>query len=243
MPRKSKKSKRVEETLPNDLEPQLRKKFHVHDMRTYKPLTKNQRTFFDLWDGTDDHFFLSGFAGTGKTFNAAYLALKDVLDKKYDKVIFIRSATPTKDTGFLPGTLEEKLAVYEEPYIETFDKFFDFKKSYENLKKLGKVEFVSSSYLRGVTFDNAVIVIDECQSMTYHEIFTILTRTGDNSRVIICGDFKQNDLINKRFEESCFYDLERLISNVDSFSRIDFKIEDIVRSKFVKDLIIADSKL
>lgn len=247
MPRKSKKSKNdSHDIIPwKEEQPQLKKKFHLKDLNVFNPLTNNQRTFFEKWvDEPEKHFFLSGFPGTGKTFNALYLSTLDLLREEYEKIIIIRSAVPSRDTGFLPGTLEEKLAVYEEPYIETFDKFFKFSKSYENLVKLGKIQFASSSYLRGVTFDDSIIFIDEVQSMTYHELFTILSRTGENSRVVISGDFKQNDLYNKRYEESCFVDLEKLIDNMkSSFIRIDFKVEDIVRSKFVRDLIIADSKL
>jgi predicted ribonuclease YlaK len=219
----------------------VKKKFHIKDLIHFSPLTNNQSIFFDLYNNDpSNHFFLTGSAGTGKTFCAAYLALGDVLSGNYDQLIFVRTAQPIKEIGHLPGDTEEKLAVYEEPYKAMFNNFFKFKNSYDNLKEAAKIHFLSSSFMRGITLDNSVIIIDEVQSMTSHEIMSILTRVGQNSKVIIVGDFKQNDLVYKRYIESGFVRLEKVLKRIPAIKRINFTRDDIVRSEFVKQLIIAD---
>lgn len=184
-----------------------------------------------------------GSAGTGKSFLSLYLALKEVESNRKQKVIIVRSAVPTREQGFLKGTLEEKEAVYELPYRDIVNDLCASGTSYESLKKHDKIQFITSSYVRGLTFDNAVIVVDEFQSMHQEELYSVLTRVGENSRVIVIGDTKQCDL-NLRKEESCFDWFMKICERMDDqFDIIDFKPQDIVRSGFVKSLIMANESL
>jgi phosphate starvation-inducible PhoH-like protein len=219
---------------------QTKKKFHPKDLQQIQPLTDNQETFFNSFKNTENHFFLSGSAGTGKSTIALWHLLNDTLSNKYDKLVIIRGATQVNNLGFTPGTVEEKLEPYEAPYKNIFDDFFTFKKSYDNLKENRQIEFMSSSFIRGMNLNSCAIFIDEVQSLTYHEIFSILTRTGLNSRVIMAGDFRQNDLQYKKYVESGFLRLEKVVEKIPSILTIHFDRDDIVRSDFVKQLIIAD---
>lgn len=227
--------------------PQMKKKFHLKDLLKIQPLTLNQKKLFDSWkDNSSLSFFLYGSAGTGKTFSAMFLALYNLLDENetYDKIIIIRSTVASRDVGFLPGDLDEKTEVYEEPYISICDELFPWSKSYENLKKLGKIEFMPTSFLRGTTFDNCLIIVDECQNMNYGELDTIITRVGKNSKIFFCGDCQQNDLMYKKSESSGFSDFKRVLSNLrEYFDCIEFNTDDIVRSSLVKDYIIAKNQL
>lgn len=243
MGRKNKRDKdnsKSKKVTYDDIQPQIKKKFHEKDLIKIQPLTENQKLFFNLYDNTPKHLILTGSAGTGKSMCAIYKLLTDVLENKYDKLLIIRGACPINSVGFLPGSLEEKLEVFETPYMGIFDNLFEFSNAYKNLKEIGKVEFISTSYVRGQTFDNSAIFIDEIGGLTYHELFSVLTRIGENSRFVMAGDFAQNDLIYKRFLESGFPRLEKVIKQIPSIERIQFTRDDIVRSSFVKDLIIAD---
>lgn len=176
---------------------------------------------------------LSGFAGTGKTFLSSYLAYCDIFAGHYDKLVYIRSAVPTRNIGFLPGNEKEKVEVYEAPYIDIATELLGRGDSYEILKKKGIVHFMSTSFIRGVTLRNAVIVVDETQNMSYHELDSLITRLGDNCRIIFCGDIRQSDLYKNGFED--FY---KVIRSMDEFDFIEFEKEDIVRSELVKNYII-----
>lgn len=217
--------------------PEQRKQFHVNDLKLIKPRTEKQSEMFHAWFN-GQNIMATGCAGSGKTFSAVFLALREILDPKspYEKLIIVRSAVQTRDLGFLPGTLEEKLQAFEDPYVGIFDQLFPWKKSYDNLKKLGKVEFHSTSFLRGVTFEDAIVIVDECQSATMHELSSIITRLGDNCRIFFCGDEKQTDAL-KRGETSGLADFKRILANMDEFSEIEFGIEDIVRSGLVRSFI------
>ena len=227
--------------------PQVRKKFHLKDLRKIQPLTDNQTKLFETWkDNSSLSFFLYGSAGTGKTFTAMFLALHDLLDTNstYDKIIVVRSTVPSRDVGFLPGDIDEKTEVYEEPYISICDELFPWSKSYENMKKADKIEFMPTSFLRGTTFDNCILVVDECQNMNYQELDTVITRIGKNTKVYFCGDCKQNDLIHKKTDTSGFEDFRRVVSSLrEWFHSIEFTRDDIVRSRLVKDYIIAKETL
>lgn len=184
-----------------------------------------------------------GSAGTGKSFLSLYLALKEVESNRKQRVIIVRSAVPTREQGFLKGTLEEKEAVYELPYKDIVNDICGNGTSYDALKKHDKIQFITSSYVRGLTFDNAVIVVDEFQSMHQEELYSVLTRVGENSRVIVIGDTKQCDL-NPRREESGFDWFMKICKKMkDQFEIVEFKPQDIVRSGFVKSLIIANESL
>lgn len=219
------------------------KKFTVHDMKSIQPMTLNQERVFDLWQD-DYNIVLSGSAGTGKTLVATYLALKDILDlsldKKYEKIIIIRSSVPSREMGFLKGSVEEKMEVYETPYVQIFDFIFKKSNQYKYMKEAGLVEFQSTSFLRGQTFSNAIIILDEAAGLTYHEISTVLTRVGDDSKIVIIGDVKQNDLIYKKNDVSGFAKFLEVSTMMQEVRQVTFTREDIVRSGFVKSFIIAD---
>lgn len=219
-----------------------KKSWSIHDLKRIQPLTESQRQMIAAFDH-GDHVLASGSAGTGKTYLACHLALKELLsdlDCKYDKIVLLRSAVPSRDIGFLPGTIEEKQEVYERPYVDIMADLLGREASYYDLKDANKLEFMLTSYVRGITIDNAIIVVDECQSATFHELYSVITRVGENSRLILCGDLKQDDLHSKRNSERS--GLESLINVCKEMSSVDivnFTENDIVRSGFVKDFIIA----
>ena len=199
-----------------------------------EPLTKNQLIAFE----SDKNLILHGIAGTGKTFISCYLAFDDMVKNVYNNLVIIRSAVPTRDIGFLPGSEKEKASVYEEPYKEIALELFQRGDAYEILKTKGLVHFMTTSFVRGITLKETVIIIDECQNMTFHELDSIITRVGTNCRVIFCGDFRQSDLKSNGLES-----FMEILKNMGSFDFIDFEIKDIVRSEFVKDYIIAKTEL
>ena len=199
-----------------------------------EPLTKNQLIAFE----SDKNLILHGIAGTGKTFISCYLAFDDMVKGVYNNLVIIRSAVPTRDIGFLPGTEKEKASVYEEPYKEIALELFQRGDAYEILKTKGLVHFMTTSFVRGITLKETVIIIDECQNMSFHELDSIITRVGTNCRVIFCGDFRQSDLKTNGLES-----FMEILKNMGSFDFIDFEIKDIVRSEFVKDYIIAKTEL
>jgi phosphate starvation-inducible PhoH-like protein len=218
---------------------QDRKSWTRHDLLTIKPKTKHQQDVFDAW-ASGKHLLLHGYAGTGKSFIALYLALYELFSNEdIEKIVIIRSAVPSREVGFTPGTLEEKNAVYEMPYAGIFDELFPWRKAYENLKKCGKVEFHNSSFLRGTTINNAIIIVDECQSQTFHELSTIITRVGDCSRIVFCGDERQNDLICKKTDVSGFPKFKKILERMPSMALVGFDHpDDIVRSGLVKEFIL-----
>ena len=200
------------------------------ELAEIEPLTRNQLIAFE----SSQNLVLHGCAGTGKTFISSYLAFDDMTKNMYEKLVIIRSAVPTSDIGFLPGTEKEKSSVYEEPYRDISIDLFSRGDAYQILKTKGLVHFMTTSYIRGITLRDAVILIDECQNMTFHELDSIITRVGENCRVIFCGDFKQSDLKQNGMDE--FLDI---LHSMKRFDFIEFGVEDIVRSGFVKDYIIA----
>ena len=198
-----------------------------------EPLTQNQILAFE----SDKHLVLHGVAGTGKTFISCYLAFDDMIKGLYDRLIIIRSAVPTRDMGFLPGSEKEKSAVYEEPYKNIAIELFDIGDAYDILKTKGLVHFMTTSFIRGVTLKDSVILIDECQNMTFHELDSIITRVGRDCRIIFSGDFKQTDIKNNGIRPFL-----KILKMMGSFDLIDFEVKDIVRSDFVKEYIIAREK-
>ena len=200
------------------------------ELAEIEPLTRNQLVAFE----SSQNLVLHGCAGTGKTFISSYLAFDDMTKNMYEKLVIIRSAVPTRDIGFLPGTEKEKSSVYEEPYYDIAIDLFERGDAYQILKTKRLVHFMTTSYIRGITLRDAVILIDECQNMTFHELDSIITRVGENCRVIFCGDFKQSDLKQNGMGE--FLDI---LHSMNRFDFIEFGVEDIVRSGFVKDYIIA----
>lgn len=213
-------------------------------MRQISPLTVSQSDLFKSYK-QGKNLAAIGTAGTGKTMCGLYLAMSDVMTKQeYEKIVIIRSAVQTREQGFMPGSQAEKAAVYEAPYQDIANDLFGRKDAYQILKQKGMIEFMTSSFVRGLTFDNAVILVDECQSMTYHELDTIITRVGESSRIIFCGDTRQDDLaINRnRADVSGLGDFMQVLRDIPSFQTINFTVDDIVRSGLVKEYIIAKER-
>ena len=214
------------------------------NLRHITPMTENQALALESYENGNNSCLL-GCAGTGKTFLSIYNAMRSVEDKNSPqrRLVIIRSAQASKNVGFLPGTLEQKIEVYEAPYKAIFAELYGRDDAYEVLKHKGLVKFDSTSFLRGTTIDQAVVLFDEIQNANYIEARTVLTRIGMDSRIIMCGDANQDDLTSKRYSETS--SLATLVSvfnkmNIDSFN---FGVEDIVRSGFVKDFIIAEYEL
>lgn len=211
-------------------------------LREIFPMTKTQETVYDAFED-GKNIVMHGTAGTGKTFISAYLAMSEQLAEpdKYRKIIIIRSTVSTRDQGFLPGNEKEKAKVYELPYNKIFGDLYGRGDAYEILKKKGLVEFESTSYLRGTTFENAIILFDEFQNCTYSELSTVLTRIGKNCRIILSGDYHQSDM---RFENerSGMRDALNVLRKVSGVDFIEFGIDDIVRSGFVKNFLIAEEE-
>ena len=208
-------------------------------IRNIQPLSENQEKTFTAYD-EGKHLVLSGSAGSGKSFLAMYLALKDLVKgshQDYKKLIIIRSAVPSRDLGFVPGTLEEKSKVYQDPYKNIANELIGRGDAWHFLLNKEIIEFQTTSFLRGLTFTDCVIIFDEFQSATFHEIDTVLTRIGENCRFIMCGDFCQNDLSIKR-EKSGFEDAIRILKQIDDVQEVRFTVEDVVRSGFVKKYLI-----
>jgi phosphate starvation-inducible protein PhoH len=213
-------------------------------MRQISPLTVSQSDLFKSYK-EGKNLAAIGTAGTGKTMCGLYLAMSDVMTKQeYERIVIIRSAVQTREQGFMPGSQAEKAAVYEAPYQDIANDLFGRKDAYQILKQKGMIEFMTSSFVRGLTFDNAVILVDECQSMTYHELDTIITRVGESSRIIFCGDTRQDDLaINRnRADVSGLGDFMQVLRDIPSFQTINFTVDDIVRSGLVKEYIIAKER-
>jgi phosphate starvation-inducible PhoH-like protein len=209
-------------------------------VKRVNPLTENQEKVFDAFEN-NQHLFLFGSAGTGKTFLAMYLALSAVERKIESKpIVIIRSVVPSRDIGFLPGTLEEKIQNYEIPYEQICTELTGKPTSYNHYKKNNTIQFTTTTFLRGQTFRDNVIIVDECQNMSDMEINTIMTRIGDGCKVIFCGDYKQTD---KMKEVSGISNMIKIVQCIPSFSMIEFKKEDIVRSGLVKEYIMARENL
>ena len=206
------------------------------------PLTANQERTFDEWN-QGKHLLAVGTPGTGKSFLALYLGMSAVLEgDEQRKLVIVRSVVPTRDMGFLPGSNKDKAKVYEAPYYAIFSELFGRGDAYDYLKNKGVVEFMSTSFVRGITINSAVIIVDELQNMTASELHSVFTRIGKNCRVIFTGDIKQNDL-NPRREESGFKDFFKVINRMKAFTTIEFNKDDIVRGPLVKQYIIAREEL
>ena len=220
-----------------------RKTWSMHDLKTIKPLTPTQEDFFHAWIN-GDNICAHGSAGTGKTFLAFYLALEEVLARRHQKIIIVRSAVATREVGHLPGTLEEKLMKYEEPYQNILWELIGRPSTYQDMKDSGYIEFHSTSFLRGLTWDNAVVIVDEAENFTFHEIDNVMTRLGENTRIIFTGDTRQTDLDGSRkLGEEGLTKAKEVFCSMDSFSCIEFIEHDIVRGPLVKSWIMACNAL
>lgn len=210
-------------------------------LRSIKPKTNNQAKVIDYYD-QGKHLLLHGVAGTGKTFMGLYLALGDVLEERYKRVVIVRSVVPTRDIGFLPGKLEQKIEIYEAPYKAIANDLFRRGDAYEILKKKDMLQFLTTSFVRGITLSDCVVVVDEINNMTFHELDSVITRLGQNTKIIFCGDFRQTDL---RFadEQVGLEKFMKVLNRMDSVAHVEFDMNDIVRSGFVKEYIIQKTNL
>jgi predicted ribonuclease YlaK len=225
------------------------KEITYSQLNQIKPVTDSQKVVFDSWkQGLNQ--FLFGCAGTGKTFVSLYLALSEVLKNEtpYDKVVMVRSLIPTREIGFLPGDEEDKAALYQVPYSNMMQFMFEqpneqaFESLYNRIKSQGSFYFLSTSFLRGLTFDNTIIIVDECQNLNFHELDTIITRVGQDSKIFFCGDFSQSDL-TKMHERNGLMDFLQILQEMEEFNCVEFNIGDIVRSGFVRNYLIQKTKL
>jgi|TARA_R110001592_G_scaffold164992_1_gene399151 predicted ribonuclease YlaK len=220
-----------------------------NQLASIKPVTDNQKIVFESWKKGLNQFMF-GCAGTGKTFVSLYLALSEVLrnDTPYDKVIVVRSLIPTREIGFLPGDEEDKAALYQVPYSNMMQFMFEqpneqaFSMLYDRLKAQGSFYFLSTSFLRGLTFDNSIIIVDECQNLNFHELDTIITRVGQDSKISFCGDFGQSDLTRLN-EKNGLMNFLQILQEMNEFNCTEFGIADIVRSGFVRNYLIQKTKL
>lgn len=244
-PRLTKREKRLQRQAAGGVEQQNLIPSPSFNMKRISPKTKNQSKTFAAF-GANKHLFLHGSAGTGKTFISLYLALKELYNSEslQKKVFIVRSVVPTRDMGFLPGNAKEKTKVYEQPYYSICTELYERGDAYDILKQKNAVEFMSTSFIRGVTLANCIVIVDEAQNLDWMELHSIVTRAGENCRFIFCGDYKQDDLTSERYkEESGIKKFMKVISKIDDFSLVEFCSEDIVRSKLVKDYIIALEEL
>ena len=218
-------------------------------MRTIEPLTKNQEILFDAYN-KNQNLVAYGCAGTGKTFITLYNALRDVLDERtpYEKIYIVRSLVATREIGFLPGDHEDKSSLYQIPYKNMVKYMFelpseaDFEMLYGNLKTQGTISFWSTSFIRGTTLDKAIIIVDEFANLNGHELDSIITRVGEDSKIMFCGDATQSDLI-KTNERNGIIDFMKILRVMPSFDIIEFGIDDIVRSCLVKEYLTAKYEL
>ena len=215
----------------------------LDNLKAFTPLTENQKIFFDAYKRGDYFVALHGVAGTGKTFIACYKALEEVLDKNnnFNKIIIVRSAVQSREMGHLPGDVNDKLEIYQQPYRQICHTLFDRKDAYDRLVEQGYIEFISTSFIRGMSFDDAIIIVDEIQNCNYSELQTVITRVGCRSKIIWCGDFRQTDLIKNKLDTSGIKKFLEIASTMTCHTRIEFGVEDIVRSSLVRDWIIAEA--
>ena len=215
-------------------------KFKLDHLKTFTPLTENQKIFYDAYKRGDYFIALHGVAGTGKTFIALYKALEEVLDRNnpFNKIIIVRSAVQSREMGHLPGDIDEKLEIYQQPYRQICHTLFDRKDAYDRLAEQGHIEFISTSFIRGMSFDDAIIIVDEMQNMNFEEIDTVMTRVGYISKIIWCGDYRQTDL-KKGNDKSGLLKFFDIAYHMGAFTRVEFEVDDIVRSSLVKDYIMA----
>jgi len=226
-----------------------KKPINLDYIKKIEPLTDNQEKFFEEYK-KDKNLVAYGCAGTGKTFITLYNALLDVLDPKkpYEKIYLVRSLVATREIGFLPGDHEDKSSLYQIPYKNMVKYMFEmpddaaFEMLYANLKTQGTISFWSTSFIRGTTFDNAIIIVDEFQNLNFHELDSIITRIGEDSKIMFCGDATQTDLV-KTSERTGIMDFMRILQNMPSFGIIEFAAEDICRSGLVKEYIMTKLEL
>ena len=226
-----------------------KKPINLDLMRDIEPLTENQKLLYEAY-AQNKNVVAYGCAGTGKTFITLYNALQDVLDETtpYEKIYIVRSLVATREIGFLPGYHDDKSSLYQIPYKNMVKYMFalqteaDFEMLYGNLKTQGTISFWSTSFIRGTTLDKSIIIVDEFQNLNFHELDSIITRVGEDSKIMFCGDATQTDLI-KTNERNGIIDFMRVLRLMPSMELVEFGVDDIVRSGLVKEYILAKMEL
>ena len=213
------------------------------ELYEYEPLTDNQKIAFDSWDD-GDNLALVGTAGTGKTFLAMYLAMETVTDKQtaQEKITIFRSVVPTREMGFLPGSVEEKKEVFETPYKAIVEEVLGGDQPYKRMVRCNQLEFLTTSFIRGITIDNSVVIVDEMQNLNFHELDSVMTRIGNNCRVIFAGDYLQSDF-KEGSEKDGVIKFMRIVDQLKDFTTVQFGWDDIVRSDFLRDYIMTKEML
>lgn len=235
----------VEKVTPLKTKVNNHLKLRLDDLKTFEPLTANQKKFFDAYKLGDYFIALHGVAGTGKTFCALYKAIEEVLDKSnpFNKIIVVRSAVQGREMGHLPGDVNEKMEIYQQPYRQICQTLFGGRRdAWDRLEEQHHIEFISTSFIRGMSFDDAIIIVDEMQNLTFEEIDTVMTRVGYRSKIIWCGDYRQTDLNKRKNDVSGILKFFDIAHHMGAFTRIEFTADDIVRSSLVKDYILAKMK-
>ena len=215
---------------------------YSNNMRDIRPITDSQIEAYEQWD-RGRNLILSGAAGSGKTFIALYLALQELIKNRKKRLVILRSVVPTRDIGFLPGTQEEKEAAYLTPYIGVISEIFKNNPTlFTSFLKSGTVEFLTTSYIRGITLKDAIVVVDEFQNCNFHELDSIITRIGKGSRVIFYGDYYQSDFTNRKEKEG-IGEFLKIIESLKHFKKIEFTWKDCVRSGMVRDYLMTKEKM
>lgn len=216
---------------------------YQHKIKSVSPKTPNQEKLFRSF-ADEKNVLLHGSAGTGKSYCALYLALNDLFDGQFDKILIIRSIVPTRDIGFLPGSVLEKIALYEEPYEDIISDLLGDRSAYEILKRDEVIEFKCTSFLRGISWINTLIIVDEVQNCTWHEICSLVTRVGEGSKLVLIGDNDQNDLVQqKKVEVGGLDKAIKVCNNMKRFDVIEFGFEDVIRSELVKEFLMVRKRL
>ena len=217
-------------------------KVALDELEQIEPVTENQKKAFDAWE-EGHNLVLSGSAGTGKTFIALYLAFSKMLKyEQYNKLLIVRSMVSTRDGGHLPGTKEEKEEPYKAPYKSICGELFGYDGAWGKLTTTKSVGFETTSFIRGVTFDRTILVVDEMQNMNFHELDSIITRIGRNCRIIFAGDYLQTDFKHDD-EKNGVMKFMAIVEQLKNFTVINFGWDDIVRSDFVRDYIMTKEML
>lgn len=247
MTRKRRESSNNQQFFAGTSSRQMKRKRPINSglLREIEPLTDNQELLCKHYD-LQQNIVAYGMAGTGKTFMVLYKALKEVMDERtpYQKIYIVRSLVPTREIGFLPGDHEDKASLYQIPYKNMMRYMFnmqseeEYEMLYGKLKEQGTISFWSTSFIRGTTLDNSIIIVDEFQNLNFHELDSIITRVGENSKICFCGDATQSDLI-KTNEKNGIVDFMKVLRVMPSIDIIEFEVDDIVRSGFVKEYILA----
>jgi predicted ribonuclease YlaK len=234
---------KIEEPLAAVPKPSCSPRLKLTDLQKLEPLTANQKAFFDAYDRGDYFVAMHGTAGTGKTAISLYKSLEEILTRGsfFKKIVIIRSAVSGRDLGHLPGTLDDKVDVYKAPYKDLCAFLFGRVDAWDRLEETKRIELMTTSYIRGISIVDSIIIVDECQNCNYSELRTILTRVGHQSKIIFCGDYRQTDLYRNRNDMSGIKRFLDIANTMPSHTRIEFTADDIVRSSLCKEWIMAEA--